>query len=63
MPRISITTASSRALDPLFAAYASDRQKGEHFGDFIIRAGFVAATGNGRDFHANVGAKAGPAAR
>lgn len=43
------------ALDPLFAAYAASRQKGERFGDFTIRAGFVAATGNGRDFHANVG--------
>jgi sulfite reductase (NADPH) hemoprotein beta-component len=43
------------ALDPVFAAYARDRQKGERFGDFTIRAGFVAATGNGRDFHANVG--------
>jgi len=42
------------ALDPVFAAYAAERQKGERFGDFAIRAGFVAATGNGRDFHANV---------
>ena len=45
------------ALDPVFAAYASGRQKGERFGDFAIRAGFVAKTGNGADFHANVGAK------
>ena len=44
------------ALDPLFAAYGKERDDGEHFGDFVIRAGFVAATGNGRDFHANVGA-------
>src|SRR5665213_2780861 len=43
------------ALDPLFAAYATGRQKSERFGDFTIRAGFIAATGNGRDFHANVG--------
>ena len=43
------------ALDPIFAAYAADRQKGERFGDFTIRAGFVAATSNGRDFHANTG--------
>jgi sulfite reductase (NADPH) hemoprotein beta-component len=42
------------ALDPIFAAYAAQRQKGERFGDFTIRAGFVAATGNGCDFHANV---------
>jgi sulfite reductase (NADPH) hemoprotein beta-component len=44
-------------LDPLFAAYAAERKIGEHFGDFVIRAGFVARTGNGRDFHANVGAR------
>jgi len=43
------------ALDPVFAAYASGRQKGERLGDFVIRAGFVAASGNGRDFHANTG--------
>jgi sulfite reductase (NADPH) hemoprotein beta-component len=42
------------ALDPLFAAYARERQAGERFGDFTIRAGYVAATGNGRDFHENV---------
>ena len=44
------------ALDPVFAAYARERQKGERFGDFTIRAGFVAATVNGRDFHASMGA-------
>jgi sulfite reductase (NADPH) hemoprotein beta-component len=43
------------ALEPAFVAYAGGRQKGERFGDFTIRAGFVAASGNGRDFHANVG--------
>ena len=51
------------ALDPVFAAYAAERQKGERFGDFTIRAGFVAATGNGRDFHANVAKQAGRVAR
>jgi sulfite reductase (NADPH) hemoprotein beta-component len=49
------------ALDPIFAAYAADRQKGERFGDFTIRAGFIAATNNGRDFHANRGAQRGAA--
>lgn len=44
------------ALDPVFAAYAAERQIGERFGDFTIRAGFIAATSNGRDFHANTGA-------
>jgi sulfite reductase (NADPH) hemoprotein beta-component len=43
------------ALDPVFAAYAAGREPGERFGDFTIRAGFVAASGNGRDFHANPG--------
>jgi sulfite reductase (NADPH) hemoprotein beta-component len=45
------------ALDPVLAAYASERQHGERFGDFVIRAGFVARSGNGREFHAQVGAK------
>ena len=45
------------ALDPLFAAYAKERESGEHFGDFAIRTGHVAQTANGADFHANVGAK------
>ena len=42
------------ALDPLFAAYAKERLKSERFGDFVIRAGHIAASGNGADFHANV---------
>ena len=44
-------------LDPLFKAYAAERASGERFGDFTIRAGYVAKTGNGRDFHANTGAQ------
>ncbi len=47
-------------LDPLFAAYAREREPEEHFGAFVIRAGFVAATGNGADFHADTGAKRAP---
>jgi len=43
------------ALDPVLAAYTAKRQKGERFGDFTIRAGFVVASGNGADFHANTG--------
>lgn len=42
------------ALDPLFAGYAANRDKKEHFGDFCIRAGYVAKTMNGLDFHANL---------
>jgi sulfite reductase (NADPH) hemoprotein beta-component len=49
------------ALDPIFAAYAAGRQKGERFGDFTIRAGYVAATSNGLDFHANVRGQTGAA--
>jgi sulfite reductase (NADPH) hemoprotein beta-component len=45
------------ALDPVFAAYAKERQPGERFGDFTIRAGFVAKTINGLDFHADAGAR------
>src|SRR6187455_882764 len=43
------------ALDPLFAAYAKKRRKGERFGEFLIRTKQVARTANGRDFHANTG--------
>jgi sulfite reductase (NADPH) hemoprotein beta-component len=43
------------ALEPLFAAYARKRRKGERFGDFLIRSKVIAATGNGADFHANTG--------
>jgi sulfite reductase (NADPH) hemoprotein beta-component len=45
------------ALEPVFAAYAAERHDGERFGEFVTRAGFVARSGNGRDFHADVGAK------
>ncbi|RUP12004.1 MAG: sulfite reductase, partial [Methylobacterium sp.] len=43
-------------LDPLFADYAKGRQPGEHFGDYLIRAGHVARTTNGPDFHERTGA-------
>jgi len=45
------------ALDPLFAAFMAERQPGEHFGDYVIRAGFVAQTSNGADFHNNTGSR------
>ncbi|MEA2986311.1 MAG: sulfite reductase hemoprotein beta-component [Alphaproteobacteria bacterium] len=45
------------ALDPIFAAYMSERRPGERFGDYTIRAGFIAQTSNGADFHNNTGAK------
>ena len=40
------------ALAPLFAVFARDRLAGEHFGDFVIRAGHVQATTSGKTFHA-----------
>jgi sulfite reductase (NADPH) hemoprotein beta-component len=42
------------ALAPLFEAYAKDRQDGERFGDYVIRAGVVQRTIAGLDFHENL---------
>ncbi len=39
-------------LEPLFVQYAKERSKGEHFGDFVIRKGYVEAVTDGRNFHA-----------
>ena len=44
-------------LAPVFTAYAAERKSGERFGAFVIRAGFVAPTTNGADFHRNTGAQ------
>ena len=41
-------------LEPLIAHYARSRHPGERFGDFCIRAGYVAATVQGADFHQNL---------
>ena len=38
-------------LDDLFAAYAREREPDERFGDYVIRAGHVALTAAGHDFH------------
>jgi sulfite reductase (NADPH) hemoprotein beta-component len=46
-----------QTLDPVLAAFARERQSGEHFGDYVIRAGFISACGNGREFHHDAGAK------
>ena len=52
-----VTAAEIRnTLDPLFAAYAQGRKAGERFGDYLIRAGHVARTINGPDFHEQTGA-------
>jgi sulfite reductase (NADPH) hemoprotein beta-component len=42
------------ALQPIFAAYATTRKDNESFGDFVIRAGIVARTVAGLDFHENL---------
>ncbi|GER66559.1 sulfite reductase [NADPH] hemoprotein beta-component [Weizmannia acidilactici] len=39
------------SLRPILLQYAKERQEGEHFGDFVIRAGYVEAIHDGRDFH------------
>jgi sulfite reductase (NADPH) hemoprotein beta-component len=38
-------------LDKVLGHYARDRRKGEHFGDFAIRAGYVAEVKEGRHFN------------
>ena len=45
-------------LAPLIASYAHERNAGERFGDFCIRAGYVAATVQGADFHRNINPEA-----
>ncbi len=41
-------------LEPLFQRYGKEREEGEHFGDFVIRAGYVRATTAGNRFHADL---------
>lgn len=38
-------------LAPIFTHYAKEREEDEHFGDFVIRTGYVQAVTDGRDFH------------
>nr|WP_297460318.1 assimilatory sulfite reductase (NADPH) hemoprotein subunit [uncultured Halomonas sp.] len=38
-------------LTPLIQRYAKERENGEHFGDFVIRAGVIAPTTAGNNFH------------
>lgn len=48
-------------LGPLLDRYAKEADEGEHFGDFVIRAGYVSATVQGDDFHMNIKPDAIPA--
>lgn len=41
-------------LEPIISRYARERNEGERFGDFCIRAGYVVATEQGKDFHKNI---------
>jgi len=45
-------------LGPIIKHYAKERNEGERFGDFCIRAGYVSATEQGKDFHKNIKAEA-----
>ncbi|ENH98172.1 sulfite reductase subunit beta [Gracilibacillus halophilus YIM-C55.5] len=38
-------------LDEIFQIYAKERDEGEHFGDFVVRKGYVDAVYTGLDFH------------
>jgi sulfite reductase (NADPH) hemoprotein beta-component len=42
------------ALSPLFESYAKERARDERFGDYVIRAGIVAETTAGLNFHENL---------
>ncbi|GIP37070.1 sulfite reductase [NADPH] hemoprotein beta-component [Paenibacillus sp. J31TS4] len=39
------------SLQPILFHYAKERQDSEHFGDFVIRAGYVKEVRNGQEFH------------
>ena len=47
------------ALSPLFERYAGARRHDERFGDYLIRAGIVAETTAGLNFHENLSADVG----
>ncbi|KAJ3193793.1 hypothetical protein HDU67_004986 [Dinochytrium kinnereticum] len=40
-----------KSLAPIIKDYAASRVVGEHFGDFVIRKGYVKATLRGKEFH------------
>lgn len=45
-------SAILRELAPIITHYAQERQRGERFGDFVIRKEYVKATTHGTNFHA-----------
>jgi sulfite reductase (NADPH) hemoprotein beta-component len=42
-------------LKPMIKRYALERLEGEHFGDFVIRAGYIAQTTSGKEWYDNMG--------
>ncbi|MBL9211239.1 MAG: NADPH-dependent assimilatory sulfite reductase hemoprotein subunit [Opitutaceae bacterium] len=52
------TTEIVPILSPIIKRYALERQEGEKFGDFVIRAGYVTPTFTPQDFHEAKAAKA-----
>jgi sulfite reductase (NADPH) hemoprotein beta-component len=42
-------------LRPMIARYARERTDGEHFGDFVIRAGYIAPTTEGKAWYERMG--------
>ncbi len=45
-------------IEPLLEDYAAEKEEGEHFGDFVIRKNYIAATLRGADFHDNIAPEA-----
>lgn len=42
-------------LGPMIKHYALERRTGEHFGDFVIRAGYIAPTTEGKAWYDDMG--------
>lgn len=42
-------------LQPMIKRYALERQDGEHFGDWTIRAGYISATTEGKAWYEGMG--------
>lgn len=41
-------------MKPMLKQYALEREDGEHFGDFVIRVGYIKSTTEGKTFHDDV---------
>lgn len=57
-PRIaeSVTEPEILAiLGPMIQRFARERHQGEHFGDFVIRAGYIAPTTEGKLWYDRMG--------